>query len=213
MRTHRLGLLLLASVLCVAVAGCGWIGGWGGVCPAIGYISEVRVVLVGDAGSVDEVRLCDEVGVCSAVEAEVLIGEDEPLTLMGPDQLSEQPTPVEIQPEEEMLDSVPFEVNSGNVVPGPTLEPAPESPGATPGATPSGAPVEIPPYLARSESENVWVITMMAGRPDEVTVTAYRLDGSVAGESSSVALEWKRVGGSEQCGGPTETDPVTVVVR
>lgn len=79
------------------------------------------------------------------------------------------------------------------------------------------APIEIPPYLARSDRHNEWAITVMAELPEDVTVTAYRSDESIAGVSTAV-LDWVRVGGSERCGGPMKTGPmktgpVTVAVN
>ena len=67
-------------------------------------------------------------------------------------------------------------------------------------------------YFATKENGASWSVNMPFGVPDDVVVTAYRADGSVAGETSS-ALEWKRVGGSAQCGGPMEAGPVEVDIR
>lgn len=47
--------------------------------------------------------------------------------------------------------------------------------------------------------------------PENVTVRALDTAGEVLTEEE-FALEWRRVGGSEECGGPGEAGPVTLVV-
>jgi hypothetical protein len=67
-------------------------------------------------------------------------------------------------------------------------------------------------YRARHDGGSSWSVWMPTSVPeDDVVVTARLADGSVVGETT-VALEWRRIGGSEQCGGPTEAGPIDVVV-
>ena len=172
-RTRRRLAVGLAALLCALVTGCTGGFPFEFACPAIGYVSTVRVELVGNAEDVAEVRLCDGDGDgdgnCSAPAAEPRM-EDAPLVVIEPDDLDElvtEPSPV------------------------PTRE-------------------EVP-YFATKNDENSWSMDVLSGLPSDVVVTAYRADGSVAGETSST-LEWVRVGGSEQCGGPMETSPVEIIL-
>ena len=220
MKTHRGALLVLAAGLCVGVTGCGWISPWGTVCPAIGYVSQVRVLLTGDVASVTEVVLCDAAGECSVVESEWAEVADAPLRVitpdeLGPDELGVEPT---VPAESDQLRAEAIEPDQIGVEP---IDPNPSDPhqvgsgpsdpnqlGTEPAVPP---PVEIPPYLARADGRSAWAITVMGELPKDVTVTAYRADESIAGESTAV-LVWERVGGSEQCGGPMEAEPVIVAV-
>lgn len=73
-------------------------------------------------------------------------------------------------------------------------------------------PVEVEPMLAVGRFDGrMWVFALHLGAPDVVTATAYRGDGTVAGEVSS-ALTWRRVGGTAECGGPMEAGPVILLV-
>lgn len=154
------------------VTGCAGAVPFGFACPAIGYISTVRVELVGsaeDVADVADVRLCDNEGNCSAPVNEPR-AEDAPLIVIEPEDFDEilaEPSPL------------------------PTRE-------------------EVS-FLAMEDDENSWSIHVLAGSPRDVVVTAHWADGSVAGETSST-LEWVRVGGSAQCGGPMEAGPVEIVI-
>ncbi|TAJ46608.1 MAG: hypothetical protein EPO52_13670 [Herbiconiux sp.] len=73
-------------------------------------------------------------------------------------------------------------------------------------------PVEVQPMLATGRFDGrMWVFVMYVGASDVVTATAYRGDGTVAGEVSS-PLTWQRVGGTAECGGPMEAGPVILPV-
>ena len=69
----------------------------------------------------------------------------------------------------------------------------------------SGAGGSAPDSLARFDSRvgDRWVFTLDMGAPDEMTVTALDAAGGVLVEQP-VTVDWVRVGGSEQCGGPSE---------
>jgi hypothetical protein len=45
--------------------------------------------------------------------------------------------------------------------------------------------------------------------PDEVTARVLAKDGTLLAEQPS-RLEWTSVGGSEECGGPMTTQPITL---
>ena len=67
------------------------------------------------------------------------------------------------------------------------------------------------PYMATPLDEGSWAINLDMDTPESVTVRALAADGTVLIEGE-FALEWVRVGGSEQCGGPEEAGPVTLIV-
>ena len=149
-RRLRRGLVLAgAAVLAVALSGC---TPFGIACPAIGYVSTVEVVLVGDIVRADTVRFCDDEDRCSS----------------------------ELPP-----DSAP------------------------PTATPD--PAEQLAYTAARVDTGHWTITVLTGLPTRGTATAYSAEGTVVGEATAT-LDWERVGGTEQCGGPMGTDPIELTV-
>lgn len=86
-----------------------------------------------------------------------------------------------------------------SVTPGVPNTPSPFIP-----ATPPGA------FLGTRTDPNVWAFSIsQAGLPEHVTVRALAADGSVLAEQHN-DLVWTRVGGSEQCGGPVTTPPITL---
>jgi hypothetical protein len=149
----RRGGLAVGALLCVFLTGCVF-GEFGRVCTTIGYISTLRVELVGDVSDVVSVRLCDADDVCSVTEAE-----------------SSSPT--------------------------------------SPSPSTSAAPESVPQYVVRHDGGRTWTVEMPFGVPDDVVISVLRSDGSIAGENHA-ALDWKRVGGSEECGGPLEAGPITL---
>ncbi|RLQ81381.1 hypothetical protein D9V28_13555 [Mycetocola zhadangensis] len=186
--------LISAAVLCLALTGCGGGGGFGGfgfACPAVGYISSVKIELGGNADDVVEVRLCDDDGTCSAPRLDLTPVEEAPLEVIEPDQLAEQLAEQQAKsPAEQQVD--------------PRTEQQVE---------PSPMPTRVEVlYFATKVNDNSWSVEMPFGVPDDVVVTAYRVDGMVAGETS-LTLDWKRVGGSAQCGGPMEAGPVEIDIR
>lgn len=58
---------------------------------------------------------------------------------------------------------------------------------------------------------DTWTFSLGMSAPESVTVRALSAEGEVLAEIDA-ALEWHRVGGSEQCGGPGEAAPVSLVV-
>jgi hypothetical protein len=76
-------------------------------------------------------------------------------------------------------------------------------------AAPSTQPA-TPPYATKVD-DHTWTFNLMMGAPKEVTVRALSADGAIIAERE-VALTWKRVGGSEQCGGPAQTPPIILSI-
>lgn len=59
---------------------------------------------------------------------------------------------------------------------------------------------------------DTWTTSFMFDVPDRATVRALASNGEVLAERD-VIFEWKRVGGSELCGGPREAEPITLEIR
>lgn len=64
-------------------------------------------------------------------------------------------------------------------------------------------------YKAEQDSQTHWTISMEMTTPEDATVRALSDNGEVLAEKD-VSLDWTRVGGSEECGGPHEAGPVTL---
>jgi len=64
---------------------------------------------------------------------------------------------------------------------------------------------DIPPYTA-SGSANSWSFTM-PNQPEEVTITAYYADGTIAAEATTDVV-WEDVGDTTNCKGPAKATPV-----
>ncbi len=75
-------------------------------------------------------------------------------------------------------------------------------------ATP--APTSGPLYTVELGGER-WRIEFIADAPEEATIKVLAADGTELGQSTT-RLEWRRVGGSKECGGPQEAGPVIVDV-
>ena len=72
----------------------------------------------------------------------------------------------------------------------------------------SPTPVGVPMPLSISRvGEREWHVSVVMATPETLTVRSLSSAGEVLAERE-VALEWQRVGGSEQCGGPSEAEPV-----
>lgn len=67
------------------------------------------------------------------------------------------------------------------------------------------------PFYAEQVDADTWRFTVTMSSPDHVTARVLSTTGEVLIEKES-DLEWKRVGGSAQCGGPSETPPLELVV-
>jgi hypothetical protein len=86
-------------------------------------------------------------------------------------------------------------------------------PPATPKSAVPNPPVDpsppMPPFLSARTAVNSWVFTVRGQLPDEVTARVLARDGTLLARQAS-RLEWTRVGGSEECGGPMTTQPITL---
>jgi hypothetical protein len=81
---------------------------------------------------------------------------------------------------------------------------------------PTTAPTQFPetgggPYLATALNDGRWRVEFGMSAPAEVTIEAFAADGRTLGRTVS-ELDWRRVGGSEECGGPGQADPITLEV-
>lgn len=75
-------------------------------------------------------------------------------------------------------------------------------------APPATVDPASPPFQVGKTSDGEWSVSSLQSAPDRLTVRAYDAAGAVVGEQT-YDLEWTRTGGSEACGGPMETPPVT----
>ncbi|MDF2443367.1 MAG: hypothetical protein JWR01_1570 [Subtercola sp.] len=71
--------------------------------------------------------------------------------------------------------------------------------------TPTGE--ALSEYRASPSGPTGWSVEVGMSQPPDATVTAYAADASVLATTTAV-LEWRRVGGSERCGGPGAADAV-----
>ena len=76
--------------------------------------------------------------------------------------------------------------------------------------TPEAQPTMAPFYAERIDADT-WRFTVNMSSPDHVTAKALSSTGEVIAEKDA-DLDWKRVGGSAQCGGPVEASPVLLTV-
>ncbi|QNE13591.1 hypothetical protein [Pseudarthrobacter sp. NBSH8] len=76
--------------------------------------------------------------------------------------------------------------------------------------TPEAQPAMAPFYAERIDADT-WRFQVNMSTPDHVTAKALSATGEVIAETDA-DLDWKRVGGSAQCGGPVEASPVRLVV-
>lgn len=73
----------------------------------------------------------------------------------------------------------------------------------------SPVPTAVPPIFSITRTdESTWRIAWDMAAPETVTIRALSSAGDVLVERE-VALDWRRVGGSEECGGPSEAGPIT----
>ena len=78
------------------------------------------------------------------------------------------------------------------------------------GPAPTSAPTTVPPIASRID-DHTWTFQVGMSAPKAVIVRARSADGTVLAERE-VTLEWTRVGGTEQCGGPGEAGPVILSI-
>jgi hypothetical protein len=57
----------------------------------------------------------------------------------------------------------------------------------------------------------MWTLVFYAQPPDTITLRAHGEDGMTLAEDE-FSLEWTRVGGTEECGGPTKAGPLQLTV-
>lgn len=76
-------------------------------------------------------------------------------------------------------------------------------------ATP--APTAGPLFTLTELGGGRWRIEFHADAPEEATIRVLAGDGTELGRSTT-QLEWRRVGGSKECGGPQEAGPIIVDV-
>ena len=73
------------------------------------------------------------------------------------------------------------------------------------------APTQLSPDASVGIDEHSWEISTIMATPENVTIRALSPSKEVLAERD-VTLNWVRVGGTEQCGGPAETDPITLTI-
>lgn len=67
------------------------------------------------------------------------------------------------------------------------------------------------PFYAEKIDADTWRFTVNMSSPDHVTAKALSATGEVLAVKEA-DLDWKRVGSSAQCGGPSEASPVELTV-
>ena len=72
-------------------------------------------------------------------------------------------------------------------------------------------PAALLPFSISRVDERNWTASIGMTTPDTVTLRALSSTGQVLAEREA-PLEWRRVGGSEQCGGPGEAGPATLEI-
>jgi hypothetical protein len=73
------------------------------------------------------------------------------------------------------------------------------------------APPAMAPFYAERIDAGTWRFTVNMSSPDHVTARVLTSAGEVLIEKDT-DLEWKRVGGSAQCGGPSEAPPLELTM-
>lgn len=66
-------------------------------------------------------------------------------------------------------------------------------------------------HVAVADGPGTWTVRLSMSAPEAVTLTAFAADGTAL-TTADVALEWTRVGGSAQCGGPAVAGPVDLPI-
>ncbi|WP_139416962.1 hypothetical protein [Agromyces laixinhei] len=80
---------------------------------------------------------------------------------------------------------------------------------STPAAVAMTPPPSGPLWFATDLGEGHWRVDLDLYAPENVTIEVLGADGSTLTKTAE-ELDWRRTGGSEQCGGPMETDPIRV---
>ncbi len=76
---------------------------------------------------------------------------------------------------------------------------------------PPVTPPAVAPFYAERIDADTWRFTVNMSSPDHVTAKVLTAAGEVLIEKEA-DLEWKRVGGSAQCGGPSEAPPIELTL-
>jgi hypothetical protein len=93
-----------------------------------------------------------------------------------------------------------------------SLSPAPGPTAGAPVPTATAAPPQIHrQYIGRKVDGRTWQFSALMSSPERVTVRALSANGEVLAERD-VDLEWKRIGGSAECGGPATAGPINLAV-
>ncbi len=66
-------------------------------------------------------------------------------------------------------------------------------------------------YSIARVDERAWKVSLDMQAPEMLTLRAVSAEGEVLAERE-FALEWRRVGGTERCGGPHEAGPVSLEI-
>jgi hypothetical protein len=121
----------------------------------------------------------------------------------------------------ESVDVVEFCVENTCSVPAPRSAPSTSRiPGGTPdagavpprsseAATSLDSPKGRSPFIASKADDRTWRFQLMMRTPEMAVIRARTAEGQVLAERE-VPLQWTRVGGSRQCGGPSTAAPVTL---
>lgn len=77
---------------------------------------------------------------------------------------------------------------------------------AAPSSAPDGGALR---FSTEQIDERTWRVSFDMQSPDSLVVRAVSATGEVLAERE-VTVEWERVGGSDQCGGPSEGEPISL---
>ena len=86
-----------------------------------------------------------------------------------------------------------------------------ESGCSVPGIEATPVPASGPYYAVTDLGDGRWHVDIQLDLPSQATIEVLGKDGTTL-TSTTVELEWQRVGGSEECGGPHEADPIVLTV-
>ncbi|MFF1254855.1 hypothetical protein ACFVYC_20500 [Pseudarthrobacter sp. NPDC058329] len=89
-----------------------------------------------------------------------------------------------------------------SAIPGQAATAVPAAPGADSGS-------KYSPYFGKKIDDRTWQFSAPMNAPAKATVRALAASGEVLA-AREVELTWTRVGGSEQCGGPSTAGPITL---
>lgn len=82
---------------------------------------------------------------------------------------------------------------------------------SVPGTEATPVPASGPWYTVTDLGGGRWHVDILLDLPGQATIEVLGTDGTTL-TRTTVELEWQRIGGSEECGGPHETEPITVKV-